>query len=159
MGFFDRLEQVDGAATRFYARSKVWIWGVPSLPVVFLIGWISAGCYGGWHGGKSVASASTNFLDAINIKLNPKKTIDKDFVKFVFDEARKDELTSHVPAAISTAQAILETEYRKSIIDDIYSGEYSNVLFDIKPRRNPIFVYVNTHKCINGVKKEWLIDS
>lgn len=40
MGFFDRLEQVDGAVTRFYARRKVWIWGVLSLPVVFLLGWI-----------------------------------------------------------------------------------------------------------------------
>ena len=139
MGFFDRLELVDGAATRFYARSKVWIWGVPSLPVVFLIGWISAGCYGGWHGGKSVASASTNFLDAFNIKLNPKKTIDKDFVKLDFDEARKDELTSHVPAAITTAQAIMDTEYGKSVTDDIYSGKYSDVLFYIKARSNLIF--------------------
>ena len=40
MGFFDRLEQVDGVVIRFYARRKVWIWGVLSLPVVFLLGWI-----------------------------------------------------------------------------------------------------------------------
>lgn len=40
MGFFNRLEQVDSAVTRFYARRKVWIWGVLSLPVVFLLGWM-----------------------------------------------------------------------------------------------------------------------
>ncbi|SCC49440.1 glycoside hydrolase family 73 protein [Kosakonia oryziphila] len=93
------------------------------------------------------------FLDAINIKLNSKKPIDKEFVKFVFDEARKDELTSHVPAAITTAQAILETGYGKSVPVDIYSGEYSNNLFGIKAHGNPSFVCVNTHEFINGVKK------
>ncbi|KEA53322.1 hypothetical protein DT73_08160 [Mangrovibacter sp. MFB070] len=40
MGLFNRLEQVDGAVTRFYARRKVWIWGVLSLPVVFMLGWV-----------------------------------------------------------------------------------------------------------------------
>jgi len=40
MGFFDKLELVDGAVTRFYARRKVWLWGVLLLPVVFMIGWI-----------------------------------------------------------------------------------------------------------------------
>lgn len=40
MDFFERLERVDGAVTRFYARRKVWIWGVLSLPVVFMLGWM-----------------------------------------------------------------------------------------------------------------------
>lgn len=93
------------------------------------------------------------FLDAIKIKLNSKKPIDKEFVKFVYEEAKKDELTSHVPAAITTAQAILETGYGKSVPVDIYSGEYSNNLFGIKAHGNPSFVYVNTHEFINGVKK------
>ncbi|WP_374258267.1 glycoside hydrolase family 73 protein [Yokenella regensburgei] len=93
------------------------------------------------------------FLDAININLNSKKPIDKEFVEFVFDEAKKDELTSHVPAAITTAQAILETGYGKSVPVDIYTGEYSNNLFGIKAHGNSDFIYVNTHEFINGVKK------
>lgn len=40
MGFFTKLEQVDGSVNRFYARWKTWIWGVLSLPVLFMLGWI-----------------------------------------------------------------------------------------------------------------------
>ncbi|WP_242080477.1 DUF3304 domain-containing protein [[Pantoea] beijingensis] len=40
MGFVERLERVDGAVNRFYARRKVWIWGVISLPVLFVLGWM-----------------------------------------------------------------------------------------------------------------------
>jgi hypothetical protein len=40
MDFFGQLERVDSVINRFYARRKVWIWGVLSLPVVFLLGWI-----------------------------------------------------------------------------------------------------------------------
>ncbi len=40
MGFFERLERVDGAVNRFYARRKVWLWGVISLPVLFVLGWM-----------------------------------------------------------------------------------------------------------------------
>ena len=40
MDFFERLERVDTAVNRFYARRKVWIWGVLSLPVLFVLGWI-----------------------------------------------------------------------------------------------------------------------
>jgi len=40
MDFFGQLERVDSVINRFYARKKVWIWGVLSLPVVFLLGWI-----------------------------------------------------------------------------------------------------------------------
>jgi hypothetical protein len=40
MDFFGQLERVDSVVNRFYARRKVWIWSVLSLPVVFLLGWI-----------------------------------------------------------------------------------------------------------------------
>jgi hypothetical protein len=40
MDFFGQLERVDSVINRFYARRKVWFWGVLSLPVVFLLGWI-----------------------------------------------------------------------------------------------------------------------
>lgn len=40
MGIFTLLEEIDGAFTRFYARRKVWVWGVLALPVVFVFGWL-----------------------------------------------------------------------------------------------------------------------
>ncbi|WP_185749329.1 glycoside hydrolase family 73 protein [Pantoea dispersa] len=92
------------------------------------------------------------FLDALKINLNTKKLVGKEFVRFVFDEAKKNEAESHVPAAITTAQAILETGYGKSVPVDIYSKEYSNNLFGIKAHGNPSYVWVNTHEFINGVK-------
>ncbi|MEY8710092.1 DUF3304 domain-containing protein, partial [Mangrovibacter phragmitis] len=33
-------ERVDTAVARFYARRKVWIWGVVSLPVLYVAGWM-----------------------------------------------------------------------------------------------------------------------
>ncbi|HCB1717102.1 TPA: glucosaminidase domain-containing protein [Citrobacter freundii] len=92
------------------------------------------------------------FLDAIKYKVNNKKPVGKEFVKFVFDEAKKNEAISHVPAAITTAQAILETGYGKSVPVDKYSKEYSNNLFGIKAHGNPNFVWVDTHEFVHGVK-------
>lgn len=40
MGFLGKLERVDSAINRLYARRKVWLWGALSLPVVFVLGWI-----------------------------------------------------------------------------------------------------------------------
>lgn len=93
------------------------------------------------------------FLDAISREIINKKIVGKEFVDFVFREAKKNEAFSHVPASITTAQAILETGYGKSVPVDIYTGEYSNNLFGIKAHGSPNFVWVNTHEFINGVKK------
>lgn len=57
-------------------------------------------------------------------------------------------------AAITTAQAILETSYGKSVPVDIYNGSYSNNLFGIKAHGNQNFVSAYTHEYINGVKKK-----
>ncbi|OAT76798.1 hypothetical protein A9B99_22435 [Mangrovibacter phragmitis] len=40
MGFWEKVERVDAAVARFYARRKVWIWGVVSLPVLYVAGWM-----------------------------------------------------------------------------------------------------------------------
>ena len=40
MEFFTRLEKVDGAVNRFYARRKVWLWSAIALPVMFVLGWM-----------------------------------------------------------------------------------------------------------------------
>jgi len=40
MGFFNKLEQVDKAINRGYARWGKWVWGALSLPMLFVLGWI-----------------------------------------------------------------------------------------------------------------------
>jgi hypothetical protein len=56
----------------------------------------------------------------------------KEFVDAVYQEAKIDEASSKVPAAITTAQACLETGYGKSIPTDIKTDIYSYNLFGIK---------------------------
>lgn len=80
------------------------------------------------------------------------KITGKEFVEFVFSEAKKNEVYSHVPAAITTAQAILETGYGKSVPTDINSKKYSYNIFGIKAHGNPDYVEDYTHEVENGVR-------
>ncbi|HDI3032920.1 TPA: glucosaminidase domain-containing protein [Cronobacter turicensis] len=80
------------------------------------------------------------------------KITGKEFVEFVFSEAKKNEASSHVPAAITTAQAILETGYGKSVPTDINSKKYSYNIFGIKAHGNPDYVEDYTHEVENGVR-------
>ncbi len=86
----------------------------------------------------------------VNIDL--KKASREDFVKVVFAEAKKEELVSKVPAAITTAQAILETGYGKSVPTDITTKKYSYNLFGIKGTGPAGSVSVYTHEFVNGKK-------
>ncbi len=93
------------------------------------------------------------FLEAIAlVRREVGKITGKEFVNFVFKEAKNDEVNSRVPAAITTAQAILETGYGKAVPIDIYTGKYSYNLFGIKAHGNPNFIWVNTHEYLNGVR-------
>jgi hypothetical protein len=56
----------------------------------------------------------------------------KEFVDAVYKEAHVDETNSKVPAAITTAQAVLESGYGKSVPTDIETEVYSYNLFGIK---------------------------
>lgn len=79
------------------------------------------------------------------------RNLSKDeFVKSVHASAKKDELTSGVPAAVTTAQACLETGYGKSVPTDIETGKYSYNLFGIKGTGTAGSVKVWTHEVING---------
>ena len=55
-----------------------------------------------------------------------------DFVMAVYFYAMLDEVTSKVPAALTTAQAILESGYGKYVATDRITGKYSYNLFGIK---------------------------
>ncbi|WP_234300101.1 glycoside hydrolase family 73 protein [Salmonella enterica] len=81
----------------------------------------------------------------------------REFVKYVFAEAKENEETSRVPAAITTAQAILETGYGKSVPTDIKSKKYSYNIFGIKAHGNPDYVEDYTHEVENG-KRVRIID-
>ena len=72
------------------------------------------------------------------------------FVKEVHEAAKIEEQKTGVPAAVTTAQAILETGYGKSVPTDVNSGKYSHNLFGIKAHGNPNYVEVWTHENLNG---------
>ncbi len=55
-----------------------------------------------------------------------------EFVNTVYHYSILDEASSKIPAAATTAQAILETGYGKSIPQDLETGQYSYNLFGIK---------------------------
>lgn len=72
------------------------------------------------------------------------------FVKKVHEAAIREALISGVPAAITTAQAILETGYGKSIPIDIHTKKYSYNLFGIKGVGTAGSVEIYTHEVIKG---------
>jgi flagellum-specific peptidoglycan hydrolase FlgJ len=76
----------------------------------------------------------------------------KEFVDTVYADAKKDESTSKVPAAVTTAQACLETGYGKSVPTDIDTGTYSYNLFGIKGVGSAGSVTVWTHEVEHGVR-------
>lgn len=79
------------------------------------------------------------------------RSLSKDeFVRKVFEAAQKEALNSGVPAAITAAQAILETGYGKSVPIDINTKKYSYNLFGIKGVGTAGSVSVYTHEVING---------
>jgi flagellum-specific peptidoglycan hydrolase FlgJ len=95
--------------------------------------------------GKTLHNAKSS---DINIDLG---ALTKDeFVKKVFDAAKIESVTSGVPAAITTAQAILETGYGKSVPTDLYTKQYSYNLFGIKGIGTAGSVTVYTHEVLNG---------
>lgn len=73
-----------------------------------------------------------------------------DFVRKVFEAARKESISSGVPPAITAAQAILETGFGKSVPIDINTKKYSYNLFGIKGVGSAGSVSVYTHEVIDG---------
>jgi type VI secretion system secreted protein VgrG len=79
-----------------------------------------------------------------------KKLTKREFVEAVFSDAKYEEARSGVPAAITTAQAILETGYGRSVPEDIETGRYSFNLFGIKAHGGNKYVTVWTHEEVDG---------
>lgn len=100
--------------------------------------------------GKSIHKSSSS-------NLNLDSLTKSEFVKRVFDAAQQEALISGVPAAITTAQAVLETGYGKSVPIDLYTKKYSYNLFGIKGIGTAGSVQVYTHEVING-KRIKIID-
>ena len=106
-----------------------------------------------------LAGEPVHKAQAININANTNlgALSKSEFVRQVFEEAKKEELTSKIPAAITTAQAILETGYGKSVPTDLYTKKYSYNLFGIKGIGSAGFVSVYTHEVIEN-KRIKIID-
>lgn len=81
----------------------------------------------------------------------------EEFVSKLYQAAKLEQKTSNVPAAITTAQAILETGYGRAIPIDIHNGKYSFNLFGIKGIGPAGFVAIYTHEFYNG-KKQKIVD-
>ncbi|MFZ5273771.1 glycoside hydrolase family 73 protein [Enterobacter asburiae] len=97
------------------------------------------------------------FLAVISTAFRTGRIIGKEFVNYVFEVAKENEAVSSVPAAITTAQAILETGYGKSVPTDINSGKYSYNIFGIKAHGRPDYVEDYTHEVVDG-KRIKIID-
>lgn len=91
-----------------------------------------------------------NQLMPVIAPLISKSLTKREFVYAVFEEAKIEELRSGVPAAVTTAQAILESGYGKKIPTDIDNGTYSYNLFGIKAHGNSRHVSIWTHEEVNG---------
>ena len=83
-----------------------------------------------------------NQLMPVIAPLTLKSLTKREFVYAVFEEAKLEELRSGVPAAVTTAQAILESGYGKKIPTDIDNGTYSYNLFGIKAHGNRRYVSI-----------------
>lgn len=71
------------------------------------------------------------YKKGIQLSISQESTL-AEFVNAIYYYAIIDETTSKVPAAVTTAQAILETSYGKSVPSDLNTGLFSYNLFGIK---------------------------
>jgi flagellum-specific peptidoglycan hydrolase FlgJ len=70
---------------------------------------------------------------SVRIVLNPIRQFqDAEFVNAIYFYALREETLSRIPAAVTTAQAILETFYGKRVAVDLKTGRYSYNLFWLK---------------------------
>lgn len=76
------------------------------------------------------------------------------FVAATLATAIASEASTMLPAALTTAQAILETGYGRRVPTDINSGIYSYNLFGIKSRPRQPFVTIHTHEVTNGISEQ-----
>jgi flagellum-specific peptidoglycan hydrolase FlgJ len=74
----------------------------------------------------------------------------EDFVRKLYEAAQRESLISGVPAAVTAAQAILETGYGRFVPTDIKAKKYSYNLFGIKGVGTAGSVSVYTHEVIGG---------
>ena len=75
-----------------------------------------------------------------------------DFVNAIYYYAIIDEAKTGVPAAVTVAQAALETGYGKYVPIDINTGQYSYNLFGVKGKGSAGQVSIYTHEYENGVR-------
>jgi hypothetical protein len=72
------------------------------------------------------------------------------FVTAAYAAAQANESSTGIPAAITTAQAILESSFGMKIPTDVNNGTYSYNLFGIKAGSRQNFVSSWTHEDVNG---------
>lgn len=76
--------------------------------------------------------ALTAHKKGVQFEIDPKKSTQAEFVNAVYYYAIIDETKTEVPAAVTTAQAMLETGFGRHVPTDVNTGQYSYNLFGIK---------------------------
>lgn len=76
----------------------------------------------------------------------------EEFTKEVFASAKIEETKSKIPAAVTTAQAILESAFGQKVPTDLYTKQYSYNLFGVKGVGPAGSVSVVTHEVKAGVR-------
>ncbi|WP_187499751.1 type VI secretion system tip protein TssI/VgrG, partial [Pantoea agglomerans] len=83
-------------------------------------------------------------------KVRPLPPEKQAFFDKVYAAAQEDEKKTGVPAKITTAQAILESNWGKKMPTDIKTDKVSNNIFGVKAHGSPNYVEDWTHENING---------
>lgn len=128
--------------------------GAGAQPCWSRIGQLAAGIEPGSRGAHVVALQSLLGLKADGI-YGPatERALKASFVAAIFEEAQASQAGTHVPAALTTAQAILESSYGRKVPTDMHHGTYSYNLFGIKETRPSLAVMCLTHEVVNGVSE------
>lgn len=81
-----------------------------------------------------------------------------DFVSKIYPAAWKNQQDTGIPAAVTTAQAILESGFGSRVPVDIDNQAPSYNLFGVKAGPDDDYVSANTHEVLNGQRQSVLAD-
>jgi flagellum-specific peptidoglycan hydrolase FlgJ len=115
------------------------------------IGRLSAGLKIGTRGAQVAELQTLLGLEADGV-YGPKteQALKASFVAATYASAKASEAVTRIPAAITAAQAILESNYGKSIPTDVNTGKYSYNIFGVKAGPGQDYVTSWTHEVIHG---------
>lgn len=95
---------------------------------------------------ESNSTVAKTFSTPAKRKVRPLPPEQQKFFDKVYAAAKKNEAKTGIPAEITTAQAILESNWGKNVPTDINTKQSSNNLFGIKANGKQKYVQAWTHE-------------